>query len=128
MECLREYENRTAKFRVAKTDSPNSLFLSYLRPHKPISSQRIANWIKDLLSQAGVDLSFFKAHSARGASATAAFNKGVTIENILQAADWSTDSTFRRFYYRPSHSAVYGQKVLQPASSENPKGELLESC
>ena len=23
-----------------------------------------------------------------------AFNKGVTIENILKAADWTTDSTF----------------------------------
>ena len=68
----------------------------------------------------------FKAHSVREASAIAAFNKRVTIENILQAAEWSTDSTFRRFYYQPSHSAVYGQ-VLQPASSENPKGELLES-
>ena len=57
----------------------------------------------------------------------AAFDKRVTIENILQAAEWSTDSTFRRFYYQPNHSAVYSQKVIQPASSENPKGELLES-
>ena len=36
----------------------------------------------------------WKAHSARGDSATMAFNKGVTIENILKAADWTTDSTF----------------------------------
>ena len=28
VECLWEYENRTAKFRVAKTDFTNSLFLS----------------------------------------------------------------------------------------------------
>ena len=30
-----------------------------------------------------VDLLIFKAHSVRGASTTAAFNKGLTIENIL---------------------------------------------
>ena len=36
----------------------------------------------------------WKAHSARGDSATMTFNKGVTIENILKAADWTTDSTF----------------------------------
>ena len=35
---------------MAKTNSPNSLFLSYISPHKVISAQRIANWIKDLLS------------------------------------------------------------------------------
>ena len=69
-----------------------------------------------------MDVLIFKAHSVREASAIAAFNKRVTIENILQAAEWSTDSTFRRFYYQPSHSAVYGQKVLQPTSSENANG------
>ena len=34
----------------------------------------------------------WKAHSARGSSATTAFNKGVTIANIFKAADWTTDS------------------------------------
>ena len=45
----------------------------------------------------------------------AALNKGVTLGDILQVADWSLDSIFRRFYYRPTHdhSANFGQKVLQ---------------
>ena len=58
-------------------------------------------------SQAGVNILMFKTHYVRGPLATAAFNKGIMIENIIQAADWSTDSTFRQFYYQPSHSAIF---------------------
>ena len=53
------------------------LFISYIKPHKPVTLQRIAHRIKDLLGQAGVDTSVFKAHSVQGAAATAALNKGV---------------------------------------------------
>ena len=71
--------------------------------------------MEDQLSEAGVDNSRFKAHSVRGAVTSAALNKGVTLGDILQVADWSSDSTFRRFYYRPTHdhSANFDQKVLQ---------------
>ena len=86
--------------------------MSYVKPHKPVTSQRIAHWIKDLLQDAGVDTNVFKAHSARGASATAAYNKGVSMQEILQTADWSKDSTFRGFYYHPLESAEYALKVL----------------
>ena len=43
----------------------------------------------------------------------AASEKGVFIEDILHTADWSTDSTFWRFYYRPTQKNVYVQAVLQ---------------
>ena len=55
----------------------------------------------------------FKAHSVRGVSSTAASEKGVLIEDILRTADWNTDSTFRRFYYRPTQQNAYAQAVLQ---------------
>ena len=74
--------------------------------------QHIAHWIKDLLGQAGVDTSVFKAHSVRGARATAALNKGVTLADILQAANCSSDTTFRRFYYRPTSSTSFGRGIL----------------
>ena len=78
-------------------------------------SQHIAHWVKDRLSEVGVDNSRFKAHSVRGAVTSAALNKGITLGDILQVADWSSDSTFRRFYYRPTHdhSANFDWKVLQ---------------
>ena len=52
----------------------------------------------------GVDtIIIFKAHSVQGASATAAHNKGVSLEYIPHLADWSADSMFRRFCYKPNY-------------------------
>ena len=69
-----------------------------------MTSQHIANWLKDILGKAGIDTSVFKAHSVRGDSSTAASMKGVSIEDILRTADWSNDSTFQRFYYHPAQT------------------------
>ena len=112
MKCLQRYEVVTRDHR-SNLSEPNPLFLSYIRPFKPVTSQRIAHWIKNLLKEAGINTDIFKAHSVRGASATAALNKGVSQAEIPSTADWSRDYTFRKFYYRPSESANYAQTVLQ---------------
>ena len=66
-----------------------------------MSSSTIARWIKQILSLSSIDIDIFKAHSARGASATAAADRGVSISEILQLGDWSQKNTFQKFYYRP---------------------------
>ena len=98
--CLEEYEGRTSIYRVSPTDQANLLFLSLIRPFKPISSSTIARWVKEVLSLSGIDTTKFKAHSTRGASATAATDRGVSISEILQLGDWSQESNFQKFYYR----------------------------
>lgn len=117
VECLKQYKKVTEGIRSRGSDT-RPLFLSYTRPYGPVTSQRIAHWIKDLLAKAGIDTGVFKAHSVRGASTTAAECKGVTLTDILSTADWSTDTTFRRFYYRPTESNVYASTVLQCDSHE----------
>ena len=119
VQCLRKYEEATRKYRDIQANKPAPLFLSYVEPHKPVSSQRIAHWIKDTLKKAGVDTNKFTAHSVRGASTSAAVGRGLHISDVLKTADWSKESTFRRFYYRPSTTPemVYAQKVL--STSEN---------
>ena len=52
-------------------------------------------------------VSIFSGHSVRGASTLAA--AGATMNDIMQAADWSTESVF---YCKPSHDASYGRTVL----------------
>ena len=104
VQCLKEYETRTLPFRVVDPARPNRLLLSYIRHHKPITSDTLGRWVKEVLASAGINTNVFKAHSVRGASATAAHNKGASLEDILHSADWSTDSMFRRFYYRPTHN------------------------
>ena len=93
------------------------LFLAIVKPHKPVSSCTIARWLKCVLNDAGIDVNMFTAHSVRGASSSAAAMAGVTTNDILKAADWSTDSVFRRFYYRPVHSSSFGDAVLSSGCS-----------
>ena len=84
VQCLKEYEEVTKSHRQIRPDVPAPLFLSYIQPYRPVSSQRIAHWIKDFLKRAGVDTSTFKAHSVRGASASAAASGGLHISDVLR--------------------------------------------
>ena len=70
-----------------------------------------------MLKLAGIDVSIFSGHSVRGASTSAAAGAGVTMNDIMQAADWSTESVFHRFYYRPSHDTSYGRTVLSSSGT-----------
>lgn len=56
---LCEYISRTARLRK-KCDS---LFISYVQPHKEVSRDTIARWIRTVMCAAGVDTTIFKAHS-----------------------------------------------------------------
>lgn len=112
VQCLRSYEKATLEFRIQPPSVENKLFLSYVRPHKPVTSQRIAHWLKMTLDLSGIDTKTFSAHSTRGASTSAALAKGVSMAEILQTADWSGESTFRTFYHRPCRDMSYAQKVL----------------
>ena len=115
--CHPLLETRSAPLRKNRApDLPDKLFLSYIQPHKFVGAQRVANWIKVMLKEAGVDTGTFSAHSTRGASATAAARQGVSTANILEAADWSTEDTFRRFYYRPGNNPAFAHGVLSDSS------------
>ena len=60
------------------------LFLSYVRPYKPVTSQRMAHWIKDIGYEAGVGT---RVHSVWGASVSTAMSKGVSLCDIPNMAD-----------------------------------------
>ena len=58
----------------------------------------------------------------RGAASSKATCSGVTISEILQAADLSSESTFQRFYHRPSDDkdqSTYGRAVLSSVGASN---------
>ena len=109
VEHLKKYLDKTSTIRGLHTQ----LLLSYQKPHRPVSTDTIARWIKVLLTEAGINITVFSAHSTRAASASAAHSKGISIDKILATAGWSTESTFCRFYRKPivsSPSPCYGRK------------------
>ena len=56
------------KYRNLQVSTLAPLFLSSVKPHKPVTSQRIEHWIKDTLKEARVDTNTYKALSVRRAS------------------------------------------------------------
>ena len=109
---LQAYEDRTREWRCDHNRS--QLFIALIKPHKPVTSSTIARWIKSVLTKSGIDTNTFKAHSTRCAAASSAANAGITTNDILNAADWSSESTFRNFYYKPTTEAkdTFGTAVL----------------
>ena len=82
----------------------SQLFISTCPPTRPVSTQTLGRWIKDVLHKSGVDPSF-KPHSTRHASTSAAYRGGMKVDAILRAVGWSpSQSIFARFYNRPIHN------------------------
>ena len=113
--CLDSYVERTSAWRVFG-DGPQPLFLAIQAPQKAVSSATIGRWLKDIMKEAGIDVDTFKAHSTRGAASSAARDRGVSVQDILQTADWTRETTFNRFYYRPKYSNSFGKAVLNGES------------
>ena len=112
-----QYIRRTESLRLPSTmDKQMKLFISWIKPHHSVTSSSIARWLKTILKQAGIDTSIFKAHSTRGASVSAAKNMGVTSREILDTANWSTESVFQRFYYKPVRSSNFSDAILKGQS------------
>ena len=61
--------------------------MSFIGQHSPVSSSTIVRWLKCFMAEAGIDISIFKAHSARGALCSTAVGAGVTTKDILDAAE-----------------------------------------
>ena len=107
---LAVYERHTADLRTLVQDK-NPLFIACVKPHKPVSSSTISRWIRNLVEKSGIDVSIFKSHSTRAASTSAATKPGVSTRDIIKTANWSSESTFKRFYLKPI-SSKFGNAVL----------------
>lgn len=99
-----------------RSPSQDSLFLSFVRPHKAVGSQTISRWLKSGLEECGVKSDLFTAHSTRHASTSKAAQKGVALDLIKRAAGWSGQSrVFAIFYNRPMFDPEeFNRTVLRP--------------
>ena len=95
------YEKLDHYVRVTKSlRNSTSLFVSYIKPYREVTSTTIGRWIKSMLGQSGINTELFTAHSTRFAStrkAAATVSMGV----IVATAGWTDEPTFRNFYNKP---------------------------
>lgn len=81
--------------------SESNLFISYVEPHRRVSTETIARWIKEILTKSGVDVSVYRAHSTRAAAVSLASTKNVPVSEIIKVAGWTSERTFATFYKKP---------------------------
>ena len=81
---LQEYLKRTQSARVAANTT--KLLLSFIKPHRPISTNTCSRWLQTVLSNSGVDISVLKGHSYRSAATSKAISQGVSVDLILKTA------------------------------------------
>ena len=92
---LKEYLKKTSPYR-----KHYELFLSYHKPHAPVSKDTLARWCKEMLSQAGININEHTSHSSRSAASSYLYAKGISLRDICDAAGWSSERTFVSFYKR----------------------------
>ena len=110
---LRMYIDKTAE-KAITVGSPKPVFLMSRKPFRRAKPSTIGHWIKDVLHMAGVDTEVFSAHPTSASTSWAA-SKGIPINDILKAANWSFQTTFEQYYFRPTTSATctYARTILQ---------------
>ena len=106
---LKVYLSKTEQFRTQQGSS--QLLLSFSKPHRPVSTDPIARWIRTVLKLAGVG-DQFTAHSTRAAATSAAKRNGMTLDQIMKCAGWSNATTFARFYDKPCESLTLSEALL----------------
>ena len=107
-EHLSEYVDSTKPLR----DCPK-LLISYIRPHKAVSKDTVARWLKVTLGSSGIDTKKFTVHSYRAASTSSNKAAGLNLTEILKTAGWSNAQTFAKYYNKPLESVNYGYKLLE---------------
>ena len=79
---LRQFKSNGVLFKIpelTKCSSSNRLFLSYIKPHRPVSSSTIAQWVKSVVTLSGINTESFSAHSTRAAASSAAARAGIAL-------------------------------------------------
>ena len=107
-ELSKTYKRWTKSFRQDCKDNPDPL-VSYCRPHRPVASSTVSRWLKYVLKAVGIDVSIYKGHSTRSAAAKL---KRVSTSDNFEVADWSRETAFTKFYYRPLDNVGDGIKLL----------------
>lgn len=111
---LKQYINATQELR----GDEKHLLISYTKPHKRISTQTVSRWIKTTLAAAGIDVNVYKAHSTRAAATSTAHKLDVPVAEVLEAAGWSKELTFRKYYKKPVINAKQFPSALLSCSKE----------
>lgn len=104
VKTLTQYIEVTRGLRI-NDNSCDYLFITIKRPHHRASCQSISRWLKQVMSDSGIDITRFSAHSTRHAATSCAYREGLSVDSIIKAVGWSPrSSSFATHYNRPLYN------------------------
>ena len=89
---LKQYIKMTAPFRNTGT---SHLLLSFVQPHKPISTTTLSRWCVTVMKECGINIS--GSHSNRSTSTSKCKISGLSFQEILKSAGWSNEKNLHNF-------------------------------
>lgn len=110
--CLMRYIKKTKQYRKGVDHSAVKLFLATRKPHQPVTSQTISKWIVNLiklvykLKNKSLKDKKIQGHSTRSVGPSWALFKGASIKHVMESADWSTETTFIKHYWKTVKTPV----------------------
>ena len=81
------------------TQNFTEFFITFGKPHHPASKDTLAQWVKEVMRNSGIDTEIFKPHSTRLASYSAANKLGMPLHEVLKRMQWSNLGIFFTYYF-----------------------------
>ena len=89
----------------------SQLFLSYQKPHHPVSKDTVARWVRDMMRRAGINN--YVTHSCR-AAASSALAKKIPMKKLIDTCGWSSEAVFARHYRKEvTDDRTVGESLLR---------------
>ena len=95
---LKNYLKLTEKIRKEFGNDNGKLLISFIRPHKNVSKDTVARWLKTMLGVCDIDTTKYTAGSVRCAATSKAKAMAVSINVIMAKAGWTQETIFVRHY------------------------------
>ena len=95
----------------------DALLITHRKPHRPAHRDTIARWLKDALKLAGIHN--FTAHSYRAAGTCRVVSLTLTVKDIMEQGQWTSESTWSKYY---------DKEIIYRASKNNFASVLQSTC
>ena len=106
VKTMKEYLERTESLRTESGNADGRLLISYIKPHRSVSKDTVARWLKIMLCKCGIDTKRYTAGSIRSASVSKAKALNVPIATIMAKAGWTQEATFAKFYNKDIQEGI----------------------
>ena len=110
---LSAYMAKTSHF----VNRPQRLFVSSKCPSRAVSKNGISYMLRELIVQSGASSQSDqapRAHSIRGIATSSAFLRNWSLQSVLEAASWRSNTVFTSFYLRNLQFVLDGVHSLGP--------------